>query len=273
MAITGAIAAVGTAATGVVGSIMNRGAAGKAAEAQQRYLQEGREFQEGVYEDATTNMTPWIHTGQQAVDALGQFAGLQGHGGAAGSGALASYHQFEQTPYYTFPLAQNVATMDRAAAAKGMSLSEGQLASLGKYAGNYSSQNFGTYISALQNLSGLGASTAGNLGNIGNQTAALVGDSAGRQATTAGAGIMGTANENSALMNSLGNLFRSVGGAANGMGGSNNDTGSSYGGLGNTYGAGLLSGATGTNIGSGPPIGTSTITPYWNGMMQGASWR
>ena len=225
MAITGGIMAVGSAAMGIMGGMQTKDAAGKAAEAQQRYLAPAMEFQKGVYSDAGTNMQPWISTGQQAVDALGQFSGLPGHGGAAGSGALASYKQFEQTPYYTFPLAQTQATMDRAAAGKGLSLSSGEVQSLGKAAGGYAASNFGTYITALQNLSGLGATSSANLGNIGASVGQNVNQVASGQAATAGAGIMGQAAGQRQIMGGIGDLFKGIGGMA---GGFDAATGSSY---------------------------------------------
>lgn len=275
MAITGVIAAVGSAAMGVMGGMNTASAAGRAGDAAQRYLAEGKAFQQDVYDDTVKNMTPWVSTGQQAVDALGGFAGLPGHGGPSGSGALASYNQFTQTPYYTFPLAQGIDTMNRQAAAKGTSLSEGQVANLGKYAGNFAAGNFKDYIGALQNLSGLGASTAGTLGQIGQDASKNMMGVAGQQGTVAANTIMGQATGQNQALGSIGGLFNQLGGLAGnfGSGFGTNATASSYGGLGNTYGAGLLSGVTGSNIGSGPPIGTETMTPYWSGMMTGASWR
>lgn len=239
MAITGIVAAVGAVGSAVMGGISGANtanAASRAGDAAQRYLAEGKAFQQGVYDDTVKNMTPWVSTGQQAVDALGQFSGLPGHGGPAGSGALASYNQFTQTPYYTFPLAQGVDTMNRAAAAKGTSLSEGQVANLGKYAGNFASGNFKDYISALQNLSGLGASTAGTLGQIGQSAAGNMMNVAGQQGTVAANSIMGQATGQNQTLGSIGNLFNSLGGIVGGFGPfGSNATASSY----NAFGQGV----------------------------------
>jgi len=244
----GAVASVGSGILGGIG-------AGKAAKAQADAYNRQLQFDQGVYSTAQTNLQPWISGGQQALQGMETFLGLPGGGGPAGSGALASFNQFTQTPYYTFPLRQNVDTMNRQAAAKGTSLSLGQLGDLGRMAGGYASSNFMQYISALNSLSGLGASTAGNLGNIGANIANVM------NPATAG---LANANANAAaapyamganILGSLGGLVQNLSGyGPYGAAASLAQSGSSYGG------------------GGGPSTWPSTITnsPY-GGTFYGSS--
>jgi hypothetical protein len=231
--IIGAVGSVAQAGSGILGGIMGGNASSKAAAAQQQELDKAMAFQQQVYGTAQTNMQPWITGGQEALGGVEQFLGLGntagGAGAAGGSGALASYNQFTKTPFYTFPLQQNLDTMDRAAAAKGMSLSGGQLADLGRYAGGYSASNFSNYMDALTKLSGLGATTSGQLGQIGTGIGQQVGQTASGLAASAGAGIMGQQAGTNKALGGVGDLFKGVGGlvsaADTAFGG---QTGSSY---------------------------------------------
>jgi hypothetical protein len=235
--IIGAVGSVAQAGSGILGGIMGGNASSKAAAAQQQELDKAMAFQQQVYGTAQTNMQPWITGGQEALGGVEQFLGLGNTGGAAGaaggSGALASYNQFTKTPFYTFPLQQNLDTMDRAAAAKGMSLSGGQLADLGRYAGGYSASNFSNYMDALTKLSGLGATTSGQLGQIGTGIGQEVGQTAGNLAQAAQGGILGQAAGTNQALSGVPNLVNSLTGS-NGLINSvnsafGNQTGSSYG--------------------------------------------
>jgi hypothetical protein len=242
--IIGAVGSVASAGSSILGGIMGGGAASKAAAAQKEELDKAMAFQQGVYGTTQTNMQPWITGGQEALGGVEQFLGLPGSGGAAGtpggagSGALASYNQFTKTPFYTFPLQQTTDTMDRAAAAKGMSLSGGQVASLGQYAQGYSASNFGNYIQALERLSGLGLQGSTQLGNIGMGIGRDVGTTASGLAASAGAGIMGQATGTNQAISGIPGLVNSItgtpGGTNTGLVGAlsnlfgSNQTGSSY---------------------------------------------
>lgn len=225
MAITaGVVGAVGSIGQGLMGA----GAARSAASAEQNTLRQALGFQEGVYNTAQTNLNPWIQGGQSALQGVETFLGLPGGGGPAGSGALASYNQFTHTPFYTFPLRQATDTMNQQAAAKGLSLSTGQLGQLQQLGAGYASSNFQNYMNALTNLSGLGATTATNLGNIGVNVGQQVGQTSSGIAAAQGAGIMG----------SQGLINQGVGGALSALTGS----GSSYGGTGSNGLIGALGG-------------------------------
>ena len=84
-------------------------------------------------------------------------------------------------------------TMNQQAASKGLSLSGGQLNSLGQYASGYASQNWNNYMNALNSLSGAGSSASTSLGNIGSNIGQQVGQTSSGLATAAGSGISGMA--------------------------------------------------------------------------------
>ncbi len=251
--IIGAVGSVASAGSGILGGIMG----GKSAAAAQGQAQADEEramqFQQGVYNTAQTNINPWIQGGQAALGGLEQFMGLPntagGPGAAGGTGAAASYNQFTKTPFYTFPLASNVETMDRTARQKGLGLSTGEVAALGKTAGDYSASNFGSYLTALQGLSGMGMTGSTQLANIGTN----VGGQVGQTATQLGGIAIGGAQAQQAAQNQMfkgvGDLFGAVGGAANslnnqGVFGPSGGTGSSYGPQNNMVGSTSLAGNT-----------------------------
>jgi hypothetical protein len=246
-AVGGIAAAVGTVAAGAIGA----SASGKAASAEESYLNAALGFQEGVYNTATTNLSPWISGGQSALSSLESLYGLGGSSGGQGSGAAAAFKQFQGTPYYTFPLQQATDTMNQAAASKGLSLSGGQLASLGQYGAGYASSNFNNWISALNSLSNSGQTAATSLGQIGTSTGSQVGQTSSGLAAAAGSGIMGSAGSTASALQSLSQAL--------GGGTSSSGTGSSYGsssGLGSTT-LGNIQNFLSNNFGIGSPSNPS----------------
>jgi hypothetical protein len=210
----GVISGVGSLASGLIGS----SAAKSASSAELGYLNSALSYEKGVYSDATTNLTPWISGGQKA---LAQYEGGLGLGG---SDVSSYWNQFTKTPYYTFPLQQQMNTMNQAAASKGLSLSGGQLTDLGKYASGYASSKWGDYMSALNTLSGLGESASGTLGNIGTNISSQVSGTSNQQASAAGSGILGSAaGTSNAITGALGGINYALGNTSS-------NTGSTYGG-------------------------------------------
>jgi hypothetical protein len=270
MAVTLGIGAAVAAVGGVASGVMNANAAGKAANAASGYLNKGLGYETGIYDTAQTNLNPYITGGQEALGGLEQFLGLPGTGGATGagmapgSGALASYNQFMQTPYYTFPLSQSINTMDRAAAAKGISRSAGEVASLGQTAGNYAASNFKDYLGALGNLAGMGQSGANQLATVGTNISNQVQGTYANLGGVASQGIMGQQAGINQAINAVtggagqgggtgsGGLINAGMNIAGGIYGS--QTGSSYGPTGPTvpsYGAGGVGATSNADIRAG----------------------
>jgi len=236
--IGGAIAGVGSIAGGLFSGITGSNAAKKASEAELSYLNKALSFQEGVYNTAQTNLSPWISGGQSA---LAQYMGGLGLGGGTGTSNLQNYwNQFTQTPYYTFPLAQATQSSGAGAAARGLNLSTGELGELSKLGAGYASSNWQNYMNALNSLSGLGAQSATNLGQIGGTIGQQVGQTSAQQASAAGTGIT----------TSTGLLNQGISNAITGLTGSGSSYGSGSSGLlSNSNIGNLLSAFTGGNIG------------------------
>jgi hypothetical protein len=142
--------------------------------------------------------------GVNAPAATGATAG-GGNGiipGAAGSSLSQLLTSF---PGYQFGLDQGVQALDRAAAAKGLTLSGGQLKDLQSFGTNYALQQAWTpYISELGSLAGLGENAAAGVGNNGLQTGQGVANSQLAGGTAAASGDIGVTNAlTSGLQNSL----------------------------------------------------------------------
>lgn len=252
MALTGGIVAgVGSVASGLIGG----SAAKSAASAEEGYLNSALNFQEGVYNTAQTNLSPWISGGQSA---LSQLEAGMGIGGTSGSSNLQNYwNQYTSTPYYTFPLQQATTSMNQAAASKGLSLSGGQLAGLGQYGAGYASQYWGNYMSALNSLSNTGQTASSQLGQIGSNVGSQVGQTSSNLASAAQGGIMGSAAGTSQAISGLSQILggQSISGTGSSYGGgSGSNTGSS-----NTGSGGLI-GALASLFGSGNSGGAGTIS-------------
>ncbi|ACI52314.1 conserved hypothetical protein [Gluconacetobacter diazotrophicus PA1 5] len=206
--IGGVAGGVGSLVSGLMGS----GAEKKAAEQEAQVEQNALNYDQGIYNTATTNLSPYVSTGTNALYSLADLMGLGGGSNGQGAGALAAYNQYTQTPYYTFPLQQGEQALNQAAAAKGLSLSGGQLSALGNYAQNYASQNFGNYMTALQQLAGQGSSAAGTLASAGANAASTDGSIASRLASALAGGTIGST---SALANGIAGLLGGLGSSTN----------------------------------------------------------
>jgi hypothetical protein len=230
-----AVAAAGIGAAGAIGGgIMSSDAAGSAAKAQENSLSQALGLGQGVYSTAQNNLNPYILTGSNA---LGDISGLLGIGGATpgnatGSGspgtangnATAAFDAFTKTPYYQFPLQQGIQAMDASGAAKGLTLSGGQMNALQQYGQGYASGQLGNYLNALSALAGMGQSAAGTVGNIGISSAGLGQNALSQSGQAASAGIVGgnnalfgtngTVSQLSGIFNGLANNPALMGGSS-----------------------------------------------------------
>jgi post-segregation antitoxin (ccd killing protein) len=185
-------AGIATAATSVGSGILSSIGSGKAAKAEESYLNKALQFQEGVYNTTQTNLSPWISGGQTALSQYMGGLGLSGGTGGGTGGALSQYwNAFTKTPYYTFPLQQGQQTLAQQAAARGLNLSTGTVQGMSNYTSNYAAQNWNSYMNALNSLSNTGQTAATNLGQVGATVGQEVGTTSSGLAAAAGSGIMG----------------------------------------------------------------------------------
>lgn len=143
-------------------------AAAQAAQAQQQAL----EYQKQVYGDATTNLSPYMRTGQSANNLLASFYGLNGADPALGENALAA---FAKSPDYQFALKEGIGALDNSAAAKGSLLSGNQLRAVTEYGSGLATQNLSNYLARITGMSNSGQSAATSLGQIGVSSGNSVG--------------------------------------------------------------------------------------------------
>lgn len=218
------------------GALMGASAARKAGSQQANAIQQGVDFAKGVYGTEQANLTPFIGTGQNALASLAQLYGLPAPAGTnlpAGN-ALSSFNAFTQTPFYQFPLQQGLDTLNASGAARGLTLSGGQLNALQKYGQGYAASGFQNYINALAGLANLGQGSATALGSAGNQAG---GTALGGQTNIGSALAAGTVGAQNQINNALGAVPSILGfGGANSSSYGNNRGGGLTNALGNLFG-------------------------------------
>ena len=239
-------AAAGAVAAGVgsiAGGLIQGGAASSAAKAQEAAQQKTLNWVQQVYGNTQSNLSPFITGGQNALSSLLGFYGLPG-GNA--SGAQQAYQQFQNTPFYQFPLQQANLATNRQLAASGLSNSGAALRDVSQLNAGYASQGLSGYLSGLTGLAGSGQNAASSLGGIGVGTGAQIGAANTQSGQAASAGIIGGANAtNSAISGSLGALTNNS--ALTGFQTAyNNLGGSSYGPINGSAPGSIAGGGTGT---------------------------
>lgn len=194
----------------LAGGLMGAHAAKSAASAESNAIQQGINFQQGVYGNAQSNLQPWIGGGQQALQSLLGFYGL----GNNPQGAQAGFQQFQNTPFYQFPMQQGQLALNRQLASSGLIGSGAALKEGTQFASGLASQGLSTYLGGLGNLSTAGQGAAGTLAQAGNQAATTMGNLYGAQGAAIGGGIIGG---NNALQQGLQNLSGPLGAFGNGL--------------------------------------------------------
>lgn len=248
-AVAGLVGGVGS----IIGGVQSANAAKSAANAQSQAYQQAINFQQGVLTQGQTNLQPFIGGGQSALSSLLGFYGLPG-GNAAG--ASQGFSQFQQTPFYQFPLQQSTLATNRALASSGLTGSGAQLRDLSQLNAGYASQGLTGYLSGLGGLAQSGQSAATSLLGAGNQASQTLLQGYQGQGNAQAAGIVGA---NNALQQGLQNGLVPI---SNSLFGAPNTSGSGYGGGGITGagGGGLvgqlsnLIGGNGIGAGSGSGV-------------------
>lgn len=229
------VSAAGSIYSGMQGASAAKSAAGQQAQQQQNSLN----WIQQVYGNAGTNLQPFIGTGQNALTSLQGFYGLPG--GNTGN-AQQAFSQFQQTPFYQFPLQQANLATNRSLAASGLTNSGGALRDVSQLNAGYASQGLGQYLSGLGTLAGGGQSAASQLAGVGIGTIPGVGNAYTGIGNANAAGTVGAFNSaNSGLSNALPFLTGTPGA---------NPSQSSYG-NGTPAGGGLIGAASGSFSGNG----------------------
>jgi hypothetical protein len=252
-AIAGGIGAVATVGTSIMGS----NAAKSAASAQEQAAADSLAFQQGVYNNTTANLQPYVNTGTNALYSLASLYGVptgangtNGSGATPGSsptnnGAMTAFNNFTQTPGYQFPLQQGQLSANRSLAASGLENSGGALKALTQYGQGYASTGFNNYLSQLSALANNGQNAAVQTGTAGNQAAQTVNNATNTYGTANASGIVGSANAINSGVNNLTGLLTSPS-AYSSMGGTGG--GSVLSNLGNSIGGLFSSGGSGAGL-------------------------
>lgn len=77
------------------------------------------------------------------------------------------YEEFYKSPGYQFRLSEGMRAIEHAASSRGMSRSPRTLKELNRYASDYASKEFGTYVDRLSGLANMGQNSAAQTGTIG----------------------------------------------------------------------------------------------------------
>ena len=175
-AITGAVIGGLALADTVYNQNQNANAAANASKQSQNAANAALATSKANYQQANTNLSPYISTGDTALSQLA----------AVNNG---DYSGFNQSPDYLYALQQGLQGVDRSAASRGALYSGGTSVDTLKAAEGLASQNLGS----------LGQGQAGQVGNIGFTNA-------GNQTTAgynAAAGNINTANNTSSILGQL----------------------------------------------------------------------
>lgn len=131
-------------------------------------------------------LSPWVTTGQSAVNELSQLYGLgrmvntgangfQPGGGDRAGEQQDAFGRFQTSPGYQFRQQEGVNALDRSAASRGRLLSGAQIKGVNDYGQGMASDEYGRYVGGLNALSGggmagaqAGNSNATSLINAGN---------------------------------------------------------------------------------------------------------
>jgi len=187
----GAVAAGVGAVAAIGGAYMTSQAAKQASSQQAQSQRNALDYSQGIYGQTQQNLQPWIGGGHQAY---GSLLGMYGLPGGNAGGAQQAFHDFQQTPFYQFPLQQGNLALNRQLAASGLTGSGAALKDATAYNQGYASQGLGQYLGGLSNISNLGQQSAAALGGYGNQNAQISGGYNVGIGNAQGAGTMGQNN-------------------------------------------------------------------------------
>ncbi len=176
--------AVGGAVTGIAGSAIQAGAAGRAARGQQDAANKANQMQWDMYQQTRSDQEPWRQAGQKALGDMGN-ADFQRDFTAG---------DFQKDPGYDFRMAEGQKALERSAAARGGLQSGGTMKGLARYGQDYAS---GEYQNAYNRFNGDRDRRFNRLSSLAGmgQTANSTVDNAGMNyANQAGQNAMGAAN-------------------------------------------------------------------------------
>jgi len=148
----------GAIAGAVISAYAGHRSSNRAAQAHERGTRAGLDAQYRQFAQARRDLSPYRQTGQRALSALEQMAGLGG-----------GDFQFEADPGYQFRLEEGQRAVERGAAARGGLFSGAHNKELTRFAQGHASEEFGRSFERLAGLAGMGQQAAGQQAQMGMQ--------------------------------------------------------------------------------------------------------
>ena len=203
MPVAAGIAAVGTVASAGISAY----SASKASDQQAQAAANALAFQQQVYQQNQTNLSPYIQTGTSANYSLASLYGLPTPGNPNGGGAAstnAAYQAFTQLPAYQFPFQQGSLALSDQLNAQGKQQSGAQARETQQFGQGLASQYLmSNYVNPLMQLSRQGQGAASSLAGSNVQSGQQVGNSYGNIGAAQASGTMGVGNSLAGGLNNL----------------------------------------------------------------------
>lgn len=203
--------AAGTAAAGLVSSVIGSRSAKRAAKQQGEAAQRGIALNENIYNTARADNQPYMRLGDQSANML-----LRGLGDGT-DGDLTrrfSMADFTKDPGYDFRMSEGARGLEGSAAARGGVLSGAAQKALTKYGQNFASNEYGNAYNRYNTDQGnrynrllggttVGQNAVGQVGNAGANYGRSATDLITGQGNAASAGTMGS---NNAIQSGIGTI-------------------------------------------------------------------
>jgi hypothetical protein len=205
IALAAGIGLVGSVASAVIGSK----AAKKAAAVQADAAASASRQQMKMYEMQRADLAPYAKTGKGAMESLADLYGLPTDRNPNGGQAYNpdAIEAFKRAPDYQVAYKAGVDGINSADAANRSLLSGAHMKRLVEHAGNFADQRFGTYLSRMFSLAGMGQNAAAQQGSGALQTGNSIAANTMNGAAATASGIASSANQwGGAINNTANNL-------------------------------------------------------------------
>lgn len=151
------------AALGLIGGLAQAGAARSAARSQEQAAQQQLDLQREMYDTTREDISPWLESGQNA---------LQAYMGEMGFGEDGSYGGMQSSPAYDFMLRRGMEDVQASAAARGGLWSGATGEAMEQFRHGLASQEANNWLSRLAGLSASGQNAAAMTGSAAQNFAA-----------------------------------------------------------------------------------------------------
>jgi len=192
--------AIGTAAVGLGGAIMNSNAINNASSAQSASANQANATDWSMYNQNVARMDPYVQAGNTATGQLNAWNAPGGQGSQQ-----FNYQDYLNSPAMAFQMQQGQLALDRSAASRGVAMTPGTAQSESAYnqgvGSQYYQQAFNNFqtgqtnrFNQLSAVAGMGENAAAQQGNNGLQTANIMGQNTMNAANGSAASQIANAN-------------------------------------------------------------------------------